>query len=240
MKVIVFDLDETIGNFEQLGILWDALETKKEFHKLSKQDIFHILDLFPELFRPRFFELMKYLKTHRIKTAIFTNNQGPPEWVQLFADYTSYKIGHPAFNRIVRIWKLGNKIIEPCRTSNDKRYEDFLKCTGYPPNTQVCFMDDQLHQGMKHPNVYYIHLRPYVYHYSFKEMIRRLLTSGVAHKFVKQFPQLSSKEAMQSIQQDIQKSISKYGFRSSKHHIDRVDTVLSQEIMRHILQFLRR
>lgn len=240
MKVVVFDLDETIGNFEQLGIIWDALETKKIFQKFTKKDIFEILDLFPEIFRPNFFKIMKMLKTNRVKTAIFTNNQGPPEWVQLFADYTSYKIGQLAFNKIVRIWKIGNEVIEPCRTSHDKKYEDFLKCTGYSPSTKICFMDDRLHDGMKHDHVYYIYLRPYVYHYSFEEMIDRIVKSRIAKKLLVQYPQLSQKDARNSIRQDIQKSIVKYNFRTKKKEIDNTDTLISQELVRHIRHFLKK
>lgn len=237
MKVVVFDLDETIGNFEQLGILWDAIESNQSFHRLSRPDLFHIIDLFPKIFRPDFFNIIKDLKTNHVKTAIFTNNQGPPEWVSLFAEYTSYKIGHHAFNRIVRSWKIGKNVIEPCRTSYDKKYTDFLTCTGYPENTKLCFLDDQLHDGMKHPNVYYIHIHPYQYHYKFKDMIHKITHSPYCKKLL---PTECSKnnQAKNILYHDIQKSVQKYQFRPTKTRIDKTDIMLSNEIKKHIHLFL--
>lgn len=236
MKVVVFDLDETIGNFEQLGILWDAIEQMKSFHRLSRNELFHLLDLFPHVFRPGFFKIITYLKRQHIKTAIFTNNQGPPKWVSLFADYTSYKIGHNAFNRIVRSWKIGNQVIEPCRTSYDKRYNDFLKCTGYPTTTKLCFLDDQRHKGMDHPNVYYIHIRPYTYHYKFKDMIYKLIHSPYSNKLLS--TKGTRQEAREYLRLELQKSVTRYRFRPSKTQISKDDVSLSTEIFRHIRIFL--
>lgn len=237
MKVVVFDLDETIGNFEQLGIVWDAIESNQSFHRLSRTDLFHIIDLFPKIFRPDFFNIIKDLKTNHVKTAIFTNNQGPPEWVSLFAEYTSYKIGHNAFNRIVRSWKIGNNLIEPCRTSHDKKYIDFLNCTGYPKNTKLCFLDDQLHDGMKHPNVYYIHIHPYQYHYKFNDMIQKITHSPYCTKLLP--TEFSRKnQARNILHHDIQKSVKKYQFRPTKTRIDKTDILLSNEIKKHIHLFL--
>lgn len=236
MKVVVFDLDETIGNFEQLGILWDAIETNESFHKLSSRDLFHILDLFPKVFRPEFFTILNNLKKNHIQTAIFTNNQGPPEWVSLFAKYTSYKIGRNAFNRIVRSWKIGNEVIESCRTSHNKKYSDFLKCTGYPENTKLCFLDDQLHDGMKHPNVYYLHIHPYKYHYTFDDMIHKLIRSKYSKKLLP--TKESKKKAKEYLRSEIHKSVKRYNFHPTKMSISETDTTLSKEIKKHIYTFL--
>lgn len=238
MKVIVFDLDETIGNFEQLGILWDSLESTPSFHTLTRTDLFHILDLFPKLFRPRFFTLMKWLKQNRVKTAIFTNNQGPPEWVKLLAEYTSYKIGkHRAFNRIVRSWKTDGKIVERCRTSHDKRYQDFLKCTGYPKNTKLCFLDDQYHEGMKHENVYYIYLKPYVFHYNFQEMIDKLVMSTLSKKLLS--PEGTRKHARMVLRNKLSMDAKQSRFRARKTRVHDVDAMISHKVEAHIRHFLR-
>ena len=63
-KVIVFDLDETIGHFMQLSELdW---KLKRYFGKdITKKHFFKILDIFPEIFRPNIFNIFKYL--HRMK-----------------------------------------------------------------------------------------------------------------------------------------------------------------------------
>ena len=66
MKIVVFDLDETLGNFTQLGIFWDCL---KEFlhvngnsEKLTQHDFNQTLDLFPEFLRPNILPILQYLK----------------------------------------------------------------------------------------------------------------------------------------------------------------------------------
>jgi len=236
MKVVVFDLDETIGNFEQLGILWDAIESNQSFYRLSHHDLFHILDLFPKVFRPDFFTIIKKLKKKHVQTAIFTNNQGPPEWVSLFAKYTSYKIGTTAFNRIVRSWKIDGEVIEPCRTSHTKKYHDFLKCTGYPEGTKLCFLDDQLHHGMEHPNVYYIHIHPYTYHYSFDVMIEKLVHSKYSKKLLSTNER--KQKAKEFLRSEIHKSVEQYRFRPTKTHISDTDTLLSKQIQTHIDTFL--
>ena len=43
--VVVFDLDETLGHFEQLSIFWDCLKHYFD-HTLNKQDLFNMFDLF--------------------------------------------------------------------------------------------------------------------------------------------------------------------------------------------------
>ena len=55
--VVVFDLDETIGCFQQLGIFCDALEIFNK-KKLTRDDFIEILDLYPEYFR--LFRLKSY------------------------------------------------------------------------------------------------------------------------------------------------------------------------------------
>ena len=72
-KVIVFDLDETIGHFEELGRFIDglaALHENKSFKKSYSHNAFdyitqkhfnEILDLYPEFFRPHIFSIFKDL-----------------------------------------------------------------------------------------------------------------------------------------------------------------------------------
>ena len=51
MKIVVFDLDETLGYFTQLGIFWDSIGeylNSKGMPKLTQNDFNCILDLYPE------------------------------------------------------------------------------------------------------------------------------------------------------------------------------------------------
>ena len=57
-KVIVFDLDDTIGHFEELGMFIDGLESMYRKH-LKQEDIYQLLDLWPKIFRYKMFWSVK-------------------------------------------------------------------------------------------------------------------------------------------------------------------------------------
>lgn len=59
-NIVVFDLDETIGNFTELSIFWEALN-KYSSDTLSYEDFFKLLDTFPEFLRPNINNILKYL-----------------------------------------------------------------------------------------------------------------------------------------------------------------------------------
>ena len=80
---VIFDLDETIGHFWQIGKLWEGLKILKG-NKFGEKDFNEILDMFPYVFRPGIFNVFKYLKSEkikdkRIKVIIYSNNQGTPK-----------------------------------------------------------------------------------------------------------------------------------------------------------------
>ena len=235
MKVVVFDLDETIGNFQQLGILWDIMENDYT-RRINKKDIFEILDKFSNLIRPGFIPLLSQLKRKNIKTAIFTNNQGPPSWVEMFHDYLSHKIGRNAFNRIVKSYDN-----EPCRTSDDKKISDFLNCAKYPKNTKLCFIDDRYHSFMDDKQVYYIHVKPYEFHYTFDEMIERLMSSRIGNQLVNKISRQTNtpvRETQRELLNTFHKQIKPYKFRVTKTKISQDDYLVSNEMRKHIQYFL--
>ena len=47
--VVVFDMDETLGSFVQMGIFWDALQ-EYFMHSLTDEDFFDVLDQYPEFY----------------------------------------------------------------------------------------------------------------------------------------------------------------------------------------------
>ena len=68
MKIVVFDLDETLGYFTEYGIFWDSLgnylKTKNK-RALSQKDFDDILDLFPEFIRPNIINILDFLKNKK-------------------------------------------------------------------------------------------------------------------------------------------------------------------------------
>jgi len=66
LKIVVFDFDETLGCFIELGIFWDALEDYYG-HNLFKDKFFEVLDIFPEFLRPNIFKILDFVKDKKEK-----------------------------------------------------------------------------------------------------------------------------------------------------------------------------
>ena len=187
--VYAWDLDETIGNFLELGMFWDALNQYYNY-TLSELDFHNILDIFPGFFRPDIFNSFKILKKIKnrypnVKVMIYTNNQGPDTWALWISHYIEKQIGYKLFDQIIKTYKIGNRIVEKCRTSHEKNMPDLLRCTGLPSDTEVCFFDDQPHLSMKKSSrVKYVYLVPYIYSMPFDAMIKMYLSSYKKNKLI--------------------------------------------------------
>lgn len=162
LKIVVFDLDETLGYFTEISIFWDALENYYG-HNLTNDKFFEVLDTFPEVFRPNIFNILDFISKKKAcyKIVIYTNNQGQKSWVTMISEYISYKNGYNVFDTIIAAYKIRGKLIEPKRTSHEKSVTDLMKCTNIPENTEICFIDDLYHPLMDKENVYYINIKPY-------------------------------------------------------------------------------
>ena len=178
-KIVVFDLDETLGNFVELSMFCDAISSynKKD---ISDIEFFKIMDIFPEFLRPNIISILKYLMTKRkggkcSKIMIYTNNRGPKEWSERLAKYFDKKTGGKTFNQIIAAFKVKGEIIEIGRTTNQKCVSDLIKCAHLPADTEICFLDDQYHPLMENSKVFYINVKPYIFNLSYKEMAERYL-----------------------------------------------------------------
>jgi hypothetical protein len=195
-KIVVFDLDETLGYFTQIGIFWDAL---KSFYKnindndifeppQNQQEIFNtLIEIYPEFLRVNILSILNYLKRKKTMgkckhVMIYTNNHASNEWLNLIINYFHEKLNYKLFDRIIRAFKVNGKIVELCRTTNDKKLNDLFNCTKIPSNSQICFLDDVYYSNMVDDNVYYIKLKPYIHELSFQSMIHRFLESKLGKK----------------------------------------------------------
>ena len=103
-KVVVFDLDETIGYFLELGVFWETLLLYTKPANILTQETFNnLLDLYPEFIRPNIFTILKYLKRQKSSglcrsVMIYTNNNGPPEWVHFIKNYIHEKLEYNLFD----------------------------------------------------------------------------------------------------------------------------------------------
>ena len=189
-KVVVFDLDETLGSFSDLYLLWTGIK-----HICPEFDDFNsLLDLYPEFLRYNILSVLQYLYKKKIenkcdKIYIYTNNQClSREWVSRIVHYFNQKIIslYPTstsnillFDQVISAFKIGNTNIELSRTTHEKTYNDLICCTMLPKDTEICFIDDTEFVKMKQDKVYYIHPKAYVHTLSVSEIIDRWIkTSG--------------------------------------------------------------
>jgi len=230
-NIVVFDLDETLGNFTQLSIFWEALN---KFHKstLSEDYFFKLLDTFPEYLRPNIYNILKYLLKQKRNNKcdnimIYTNNQGNKKWVTMITRYFDTRLNQQTFDKIISAFKVRGKQVELCRTTHDKSVSDLFRCTKIPENTQICFIDDQLHPLMKHDNVYYINVKPYNYSIDFKTMAETYFTHNIKTGDKREFVNFMTTH------------MNKSGYVSEPINTDEhnVDKVISKQLLIHLKDF---
>lgn len=232
-RIVVFDLDETLGCFAELGMFWDALTNSSCMHK--KAHFFEVMDLFPEFLRPRILTILKTILDRKRegncqKIMIYTNNQGPKIWSQMIADYFEYKLGEKVFDNIIGAFKVNNNIVEVCRTSHNKNIGDLLKCTKLVSGTRVCFFDDQYHPLMKDESVYYVNVKSFCCSMPFRRMAERYSKRNITNDKRETF----NKEIISYMKQYnynvVEKTPAEYD----------VDVVVSKQIMIHIDKFFKK
>jgi hypothetical protein len=208
-KVVVFDLDETIGSFADLYLIWTAIFNTGIYKGTPNlqivQSIFNeLLDLYPEFLRYGILHILDFIRTkiqngesHRIY--LYTNNHcdfiaspdsrdpaqpSPTEWVEMIILYLNRKIGvtNTIFAKPICAFKIGSRIIEPLRETRNKTHSDFLKCAVLPKNTEICFIDDTYHSQMAHNKVYYIQPPPYIHELNQTAIIDRFMVSALYTK----------------------------------------------------------
>lgn len=188
-KIVVFDLDETLGYFSQFSIFHDCLYSCL---KISPhfQHFFELLDLFPEYLRPNIMNILEFIKIQKqnnkcSNVMIYTNNQGEKDWVINIKKYFNEKLKYDLFDRVIGAFKVNGKRVELNRSSHNKTIDDFINCTKISKNTKICFIDDVLYHDMTGYNIYYINVKPYECHIEVDEMTNRVERSSYFKCLVK-------------------------------------------------------
>ena len=234
-KVVIFDLDETIGCFTDLEVLWSGIN---EYCKISKhgvacdQNAFNaLLDLYPEFLRYGILNVLDYLNYKKMSGSllsvyIYTNNQLPKQWSEMIVKYVEQKqrvVG--LFERIINAFKINKQVVEMNRTSHAKSHRDFIKCSLLPKTTEICFIDDSYFVKMNHNKIYYIQPRPYYHGVSTSEIIERLVKSGMFPGDIEMFlHDYFVRNNMLSFEQKNVKDVE-------------ADLVVSRKIMYHLQEF---
>ena len=201
-KVIVLDLDETLGSFADLYILWCGIRQIWP----SCNDLSVLLELYPEFLRYGILTIMEYLYNSKInglcdKILVYTNNQCSVKWVKYICNYIEAKVRErfpfqtlALFDQHICAFQINNKPIETCRTSHHKRLDDFFRCSKISENADICFIDDTEFPYMKGSAVYYICPRAYIHTLRTKDIVRRMIHSTWASKMSSQYKLLNSED----------------------------------------------
>lgn len=204
-KVVVFDVDETLGNFAQFSIFAHVLDDYFNSPDITYQYFNDLVDLYPEIIRPNMVRILDYIRKKKTaglcrKVIIYTNNMGPDKWVTHIRRYFEHKLKEitlasqtqsskgllivpPLFDRLIPGYKpyqvASNDGGYPQRTTNDKTMNDLIYCSRLPPDIEVCFLDDLYHSQMTDERVYYIKLQPYYSYISMETFVLRFLNSAL-------------------------------------------------------------
>lgn len=239
-KIVVFDLDETLGYFVEFGMFWDALQNFIKQQKILvtvDQILFNkVLELYPEFLRPNIINILNYLKQKKKtkscnKLMIYTNNQGPEEWANQIQSYFETKIKYNLFDQIIKAFKIKGKQVELCRTSHTKKHTDLIRCTKIPETTEICFLDDAYHDGMVNDRVYYVNLKPYIHDLPFELMIERFIKS-----------QIMSIDIEDEFKTNMLQFMNQYRhtYVEKTKDAQNVDKILSKKILQHLQIFFNK
>ena len=239
-RIVVLDVDETIGYFVELGIFCDAL-TQAAWNNDAAAPYAHfnhLMDAYPEFLRPSILDILQFLKRKKeanecCGVMVYTNNNGPRAWVEHIIKYMESKLGAPLFDQIVAAFKVNGKVIEMGRTTHDKTYDDLMRCTKLPSNVEVCFLDDQMHSHMEHGQVYYINVKPYVHQLSVQTLTDRFIQSHAL------------RSTTRTGAADLRHRVSSFMQRFSATHVPKdpmeqeIDCIISKKIMEHLNEFFK-
>ena len=243
-RVLAFDLDETIGSFSDLNILWRGLnklrKTAFENKEIEQNEFNQILDIYPEFMRYGILNILEYLfikkkRKECDKFYLYTNNLCNPPWVELIINYIDYKlkIKEKLFDKTICAFKINNKVLELNRTTKDKTYGDFIKCTLLPKSTEICFIDNTYYENMLHEKVYFIQPRPYYHYLTMKQIIERFILSKYGVKFMND---TQTNETIRDFLYDwFELSNKSKIMRNEKN--PNVDIIVAQKMMYHIKEF---
>ena len=160
-RIIVFDLDETLGHFGSVSTEWlSAVVRKEEFAAFCA-----FMDDRQHCYCAPMIRMLASLLKARdsgniSRIVIYTNNNGHPSWANAIAGHIGYLLNTRVFDAVVGGYRpsLGGN---QCRSGHEKTYEDLCRCLQVPHGTEVCFIDDQDHPSMRSPFVTYVEATPY-------------------------------------------------------------------------------
>jgi hypothetical protein len=141
-------------------------------------------------------------------------------------------INEEIFDKSICAFKINNKVLELSRTTQEKTYNDFIKCTLLPKTTEICFVDNTYYKKMENEKVYYIQPLEYYHNVTIKSIIERFIYSTISNQYNDFF---DSKKALEEYLYD--------WFDTNRIETDtptknlQLDIFVAQKIMYHIKEF---
>ena len=244
MKIIIFDLDETIGFFGEIYTFFCAI--KHYFSVYSNAEykdddmLGYLIDIFPELLRPGILNILHKLAQERITNGssfyiyIYTSNRLHDSWANNIKNYLNNKTRYNILHDVIF-----NTTPKQRTVIHTKNIEDFSKQTNINRNNNFCFIDNNFHPYMIKPNIHYIHVNHYVCYISINELIQRTLMSQTIGKhisyktiFIKEiktyYKNLFSKRVLNYLNSD----------RKKTNEETSTDKRISLELYEHLISFL--
>ena len=236
---VIFDLDETIGHFYQVGKMWEGLKFFED-SKFKEPDFHKMLELYPHVFRPGIFKVFHYLKKEKkknrnMRVIIYSNNMGTPKWANMIKNYIEKKIKYKLFDKVITAWKVNGIIYEKCRRTNEKTYAEIVRCGNLTKKTELFFIDDAYHPRMFNKKTDYMHIKEYKFAYDIDEMVDKYLNSQCCKKLSKK-SLLNLKSKLPNYVRRLDWGYVRYvnGDKPSKKEIE-----LGDEVLKNIKSFLK-
>ena len=233
-RAVVFDLDETIGNFLQFHIFLSCIE-EHIGHKLSIKQQQSVLDLYPKIFRPGIMKAFQYLKNKQrknVKVIIYSNNNGAKEWISMIKKYIEDKVGGKLFNKIMTGYldDETGAVKEISRTTPYKTYDDLVKAAKLTKDCKILFFDDAHHPHMYHKQIKYILLKKYEVNLPINFFIDPFLDSKIGNKLI------TNRRAFIS---STKQRYKKYQFRNIKYNYNEELKYSISTILNPLKQFMK-
>jgi hypothetical protein len=189
MKIIIFDLDETIGFFGEIYTFFCAV--KHYFSVYSNTEykdedvIGYLIDIFPELLRPGILNILRKLSHDKIYNPspfyvyIYTSNKLHDSWANNIKNYLNNKTRYNILDDVIF-----NTTPKQRTVIHNKNIDNFSKQSNISLNNDFCFIDNNYHPYMIKPNIHYIHLNNYICYISVNQLIQRTLVSTTIGKYI--------------------------------------------------------
>ena len=169
-KVIIIDFDNTIGYFTQVVYIFNIIE-KIYDRKINDNDVRVIFELYPYSFRPKIFEILKFVQKQKqgkiISNFILYTKNKNENFVHMVISYIESYIGCSQ-----------NELFDDILFSKTKKknFETLVTHKTYKTNTYFCFIDDKKYNYAKNNTlnvkIYYINFDAYKYNYSIERIIK--------------------------------------------------------------------